>query len=245
MKILSFLIFLSINCINSFAQRISQVPDSLRKNYKPQVALKPIVINENLNKDSLIKIKLVQLAMDNPNVKISEANIRIAQEDLKLAKLSWLSALSLGANINEFVISNSAAARFFPKYNFGIMVPFDIVVRNKRQRLVAAENININNQTLRDKKRYVKTEVLSRYEDYKERKEIVFLQKTYMEYDFSAYEAAQNAYADGTMTLEEMNKTYQIYITEKAKLVTKERDYNIAVIMLEDMIGVPLVDVIK
>ncbi len=245
MKILFILLLVHVFSNPSFAQRVSQVPDSLRKNYKPQSAMKPMVINENVNKDSLMKIKLVQLAMDNPNVKISEANIRIAQEDLALAKLGWLSSISIGANINEFVINNSTSAAFFPKYNLGVMVPFDIVSRYKRQKRVAEESISINQQTLKEKQRYVKREVLSRYEDYKERKELVNLQKTFMEYDYSAYEAAQKSYADGTVSLAEMNLAYQVFITDKAKLVTKERDYNIAVIMLEELIGIPLEDVIK
>lgn len=245
MRIFSVFILCCFFSASAVAQRVSQVPDSLRKNYKPQGALKPIVNNDNLNKDSLIKIKLVQLAMDNPNVKISESNIRIAQEDLALAKMGWLSSISLGANFNEFVINNSASAAFFPKYNFGIMVPFDILARTKRQRKVAEESININKQTLKEKQRFVKREVLTRYEDYKERKELVNLQKTYMEYDFSAYEAAQKSYSDGTASLAEMNIAYQVVITDKAKLVSKERDFNIAVIMLEELIGVPLSDVIK
>ena len=199
---------------------------------------------EQTNQDSVNKIRLVSLAMNNPNMRIADANIRIAERDLEMARLGYLSSLSLGANINEFVIRNSSAASFFPKYNFGISVPFDIISRNKRERRVAEEKVTISNEVKKDRMNFVKTEVLIRYENYKEKKENVFLQRTYMEYDFSAYESAQKSYADGNMTLEEMNKSYQAYILERSKLVSKERDLNIAIIQLEEMIGVPLAVVI-
>ena len=233
------------------AQRIQQVPDSIRKKYQVQQQERkarekgPVIDYSTLNQDSLIKVKLVKLAMSNPNINIADANIRISEANLKSAKLAWLNSVVVGANINEFVVQNSAAASFFPKYNVGASVPLDIFSRTKREKKVARENIIINNELKKDKQTFLKSEVLMRYENYKEKREVVILQKSYMEYDFSAYEAAQRVYSEGDMTIEDMNKTHQIYLTEKSKLITRERDLNIAIIQLEELIGVPVAEALQ
>lgn len=243
---ISLMLVLFWCCFDAVGQRIQQVPDSIRKKYEVQQQEKrarekgPVIDYASLNQDSLIKIKLVNLAMNNPNVLIADANIRIAEANQKQARLAWLNSVVVGANINEFVVQNSAAASFFPKYNIGASVPLDIFSRTKREKKVAHENIIISHESKKDRQTLLKSEVLMRYENYKEKREVVILQKSYMEYDYSAYEAAQRAYSDGDMTIDDMNKTHQIYLTEKSKLVTRERDLNIAIIQLEELIGVPL-----
>ncbi len=229
-----------------YSQRIPQVPDSIRKNYKEVQALakKPIDY-ANLNQDSLIKVKLVKLALENPTMQIAEANQRIAQSELTKAKTSWLSSFNAGANVNEFVIQGSAAASFFPKYNLGVSVPFDVLPKLKRDKKVARENIFISNEMRKEREQFVKAQVLIAYENYKEKKEMVFLQKSSIEYDFSAYEAAQSNYTAGDVSMEDMNKTHQLYLNEKAKLISKEKELNIAIIELEQLTGVPLSQALK
>lgn len=230
------------------SQAIRSMPDSLRKYNKPPVQ-KNSEINfdstvapnyEELNTDSLVKIKLVNLAYNNPAIKISESNINISYADLDRTKLSWLSNITVGANINEFVVSNSAAANFFPKYNLGLMFPLDYFKKIKHDKAVAKENISIAKELKNDKMQAIKSEVLSRYETYKEMKEVVFLQKSFLEYDFSNYESARSAYSDGNGTLMDLNKSHQNYLIGKSKLVSLEKDLNISIIRLEEMINVPL-----
>ncbi|RYF85939.1 MAG: hypothetical protein EOO03_12545 [Chitinophagaceae bacterium] len=226
-----------------FAQRVPQVPDSIRKNYKEARALEAAakkVDYTGLNQDSIIKVKLVKLALENPTMHIAAANQRIAEAELAKAKLSWLNSFAAGANVNEFVIQGSAAASFFPKYNVGVSLPFDVVTRLKRDKKVARENIVISNENAKDRQNFLKAQVLIAYENYKEKKEMVLLQKSSIEYDFSAYEAAQANYTAGDISMEEMNKTHQSYLSERAKLLTKEKELNIAIIDLEQLIGVPL-----
>jgi outer membrane protein TolC len=242
--LLVLIIFIS----DTTAQRIPQVPDSVRKKYQD---MRYDAANANkvdvslLNQDSLIKERLVKLAEQNPAISIADANIRIADADVARAKMSWLSALNIGANINEFVIQGSEAASFFPKYNLGLVIPFDIVSRNKRDKKVASENLLINNEIKRDKQQILRTAVLVGYENYKEKNEIVLIQKSYIEYEYSAYEAAQKSYTDGEISLEDMNKTHQAYLTEKAKLVTHQKELNISIIQLEQLIGVPIAVALK
>ena len=66
------------------------------------------------------------------------------------------------------------------------------------------------------------------------------MQKISTEEDNETYKGAQKSYADGTIQLAELNRTYQMYVNSQAKQVSSERDYNVTIIELEELIGVPL-----
>ncbi len=256
-KIAAILVTASLP-IHGIAQRIPQVPDSIRKQYKVRyqqdvAAAKqeqqkleessvPTIDFTKYDNDTLLKKKLVQLAMDNSELRVADANIEIAKAQLKYAKSSWLSSISAGANVNEFVINNSAAASFFPKYNVGLALPFDIASRTKKEKKVATQNILINQELKKQKTALIEKETLVRYENYKEQHEILMLQQASLEYDLTANEAAKKSYADGEIKLEDMNKAYQVVLSEKANLISKKRNYNVAKLELEEIIGVKIID---
>jgi outer membrane protein TolC len=230
------------------SQRIAQVPDSIRKKYaagQPKTNVKKVIDLSTLNQDSLIKIRLVSLAMSNPAMNIADANVRIAEAELDQAKTSWLGSINAGANVNEFVIQGSAAASFFPKYNIGVAVPFNILTKLKRDKKVARENIYISKELKKNREHDIKTEVLLAYENYKEKNELVFIQKSSIEYDFSNYEAAKRSYSDGDISIDDMNKSYQLYLVERSKLISKEKELNHAIIILEQIVGVPIAEALK
>ncbi len=190
--------------------------------------------------DSLVKLKLVKLALSNPQLQIADATVRIAQSDISRAKSSWLSSIAATGNINEFVVQGTAGALYYPKYNFGMVLPFDIFSKSKNEKITAKENLIISEEMKKDKSNFIKAQVLMAYENYKEKNEIVFIEKSYIEYEYAADEAAQKAFTDGDITLEKMNQSHQSYLEEKSKLVSKQRDLNVAVIELEQLIGVPM-----
>lgn len=195
---------------------------------------------DSVSRDSVIKERLVALAMKNPDMNIADANIRIAQWDLRKSKSVWLGSIAATGNANEFVITNSSAASFFPRYNLGVAIPFDIFSKARNAKKVAEQNVVISNEMRNSRIRQIRSLVLTRYENYKEKKELVSLQKIYMESTNQAYLNAQKSVTEGSMQLDELNRVYQAYINEKSKLVSKERDLNVAVIELEEVIGVPL-----
>ena len=102
----------------------------------------------------------------------------------------------------------------------------------KKDKAVARGNIEANAQMKENKVFMIREEVQIRYENYKEMKEVLMLQQESLEYDLTANEAAKKAYSDGEIKLEDMNKAYQVYLAEKAKLVSKRRNFNAAKISL-------------
>jgi outer membrane protein TolC len=226
------------------AQSLSKMPDSVRKavdeyNGVGQVVKPPqpaAVITDDMIKEKLVKYALT----NNAEITAADANIRIAEISRRKAKSSMLSSVNIGANANEFVINNSPAANFFPKYNIGLSVPLDLFAKNKAEKQTANEMININTAQKELIEKNIRAKVLILYETYKEKKAIVELQKMGMEDDIAAYEKAQQDYADNIITLEDVSKIYKSSVNEKSILATKQKEFNISVIELEQAIGVPL-----
>lgn len=239
--LLAVLIGVAMN--NCSAQTIARVPDSARNKMERDMWER----NEK-KKDAdeeWVRNKLISLALKNPILQQAEANVQIAKINRVKANSTLLGAVSVGANINEFVFNNSAAASFFPKYNIGLTVPLDLFSKSKSNKEIADQTITINEALKVQQTNAIKAEVLARYENYKEKKELVELQKISLENDLIAYQSAQKDYAEETIKLVEMNKLYQSYINEKAKLVSIERDLNVSIIQLEELIGVPLEEALE
>ncbi len=230
-----------------YSQRIKQVPDTLRKKTQPSLKVtnkripeKQITEYKIDDNDQEIKNRLVRLALKNPVFTADDAAIEIAVLNRKKASSSWLSSISLAGNINEFVVNSTPAANFYPKYNLGVLIPLDIYPRNKNERKVGDQNIIIANAAKDQRMNEIKAETLIRYENYKEQKELVNLERVSVDNNYSDYLAAQNNYADGTITVDVLNKIYQGYVSEQFKLVTLKKQLNVAIIQLEEIIGVQL-----
>jgi outer membrane protein TolC len=198
-----------------------------------------------LNSEDDIKAQLILLALNNSQVVAADANVRIAEIARKKANSSFLSSVSVGGNINEFVINNSPAASFFPKYNFGITVPFDVFAKAKAEKRTTEELITVNKSQKILIGEALKAKVLMQYENYKEKKELLLLQRIILDDEAAAYEKAQRDYKDEAITIDEMNKVYREMIGAKASLTTKEKELNIAIIEIEQTIGVPLTTVLE
>jgi outer membrane protein TolC len=187
-----------------------------------------------------IKAQLILLALNNPQAVAADANVRIAEIAARKANSSLLSSISIGGNVNEFVVNNSPAASFFPKYNVGLTIPLDLFARTKAEKRTAQEVIVASKAQKQLIAEALKARVLSQYEIYKEKKKLLELQQIAVNDDIASYEKAQKDFKDDIITLDEVNKVYREMITSKGTLVSKEKELNIAIIELEQTIGAPL-----
>lgn len=239
--LLSLFLLLSVS---AFCQVIDQVPDTLiKKNEQRKEKVAQTVqqgSEHNLTADEVIQDKLVTLALQNPQFAIDDANVRIAEYTRRKAASSWLSIVAVGTNINEFVIANSPVANFYPKYNIGLSIPFDIFskvgndTKIARQSKIIAQSIKLLNQS------EIRLKVLTLYEDFKEKSELVTLQKLSVENNLADYQAAQKDFENNRIAIDQMNQVYQRYMSERFKLVTIKRDRRVAVFSLEEAIGMSL-----
>ena len=137
----------------AIAQSGVKASDSLKKaDNQNATRMKPVPVSDTiriLNSEDDIKAKLILLALNNAQAVAADANVRIAEIARRKANSSFLGSVSLGGNVNEFVINNSPAANFFPKYNFGLTIPLDMFAKNKAEKRTADEMIIIQHLTKR------------------------------------------------------------------------------------------------
>jgi outer membrane protein TolC len=198
-----------------------------------------------LKSEADIKAQLISLALKNPQAVAAEANVQVAKIARRKAGSAALSSLSVSGNVNEFVINENPAANFFPKYNFGLAIPLDLFSRTRAEKRTAVEQIKINSSQKQLVDEALKARVLIQYEIYKEKKQLLELQRIVTNDDNAAYEKAQNDFKGDRISIEDVNKTYRDLITSRGFLATTEKELNIAIVEIEQIIGVPLKTVLE
>lgn len=199
----------------------------------------------NLGRDSLnIREQLVSAALQNSSLEIDDANVNIAEYNLKKAKGAWQDVVNFNGNINEFVVNNSPAANFYPKYNLGINVPLSIFNKQSNNVKIARETLRINAVQKNEREKLIRAEVLRTYETYLEKKDNLQLQSEVTQEIYSAYLKAQADYAASTISLEKLNLAYKEYNDELQEQRTAEKELNIAYIDLEYYVGFRLKEIL-
>ena len=231
MKLLLLLMFCSTILTSAAQNNPSRPPVS------PSISLS---LRDSLN----IREKLIQMAVLNSDVQIDEANVNIAKYNLKKAKASWLDQVAISANVNEFVIKGSPVANFFPKYNLGASIPLGIFQKHSNDVKIAQEIITINEVMRNEKIKQIRTEVLTKYENYLEKKQVLELQMEITEEEYTLWLKAQKDYKVSGM-MDDLNKAYKNYNAELSKQRSAERDLRVAYIELEEIVGFRLDEILS
>jgi outer membrane protein TolC len=198
-----------------------------------------------------IRERLVQLALQNPNFEIADRNVNIATYQLRKAKGSWLGALSASGNINEYTIDKSQAPTsqpnqpsLYPKYNFSVNLPLDFFTSKGNEVKIARENVYIANAQKNDQYRTIRRAVLSMYEDYLLHKEKLELITRMTQSEYTEYKLAEKDFSDGLVTPEVFKKAEGAYYEQLMRKADFQRNFSIAKLELEQMIGVSIDDIL-
>ncbi|MEO6315108.1 MAG: TolC family protein [Chitinophagaceae bacterium] len=202
-----------------------------------------------------VREKLVQLAMQNPNYEIADRRVAIAAYQVKKAKGSWLSIIGVQGNLNELSLKGATVdpvtgkatnpGSFYPRYNVGANIPFDIFSAKKNDVKIAKENLSIAEAEKNQRFREIKAQVLTIYEDY-----LLFQQKLDGQSQVTqdartAYLAAEKDFQEGAIKQDDYNKSYRGYTDEKIRQAEYLRNYNVIKLQLESMVGISIDDVLK
>lgn len=195
-----------------------------------------------------IREKLVQLALQNPNFEIADRQVNVAKYQLHKAKGSWLNTFSATGNVNEYTINPKSApsnqATLYPKYNFSINLPFDFFTSKANEVKIARENLYIAHAEKNEKYRTVRKTVLSAYEDYLMHKEKYDLIIRMAQSEYTEYKLAEKDFADGLITPEVFKKAETAYYEQQLKKADQQRNFSVAKLELEAIIGVSIDDVL-
>jgi len=201
---------------------------------------------------STIQDKLVELALQNPELEAADHEIKIAQYQLKEAKGWWVNNISLAFNANEFTVkrlkgetqANGQAYPYFPLYNFGVNIPIGSIFSKPAATKAARESVAIAQNNRASKYRQIKVAVLSTYEDYLANKELLTTQSQLTESAYNDYLQMKERFRNGQISIDDYNKSVQEYHNQLNGRINAQRDLNVTKIQLEALIGVPLSSVL-
>ena len=203
------------------------------------------ISNSQLLRDSLnIKDQLVELALQNSDLETTNVNARIAEYNIKKAKAAWLDMLSVTGNLNELTVNKSTYANYWPKYNFGIGVPLGTFGRRNNDVKIAKEQVTLNEIQRNEKIKAIRTEVLERFENYLEKKDLYELQIENTQAQYTIFLKSKSQYAASSIPIERLSEVNKYYNEELMKQRTAEKNLNVAFLDLEEMVGFRLRDVL-
>lgn len=199
--------------------------------------------------DDPVAKQLVLLALENADAKTAELEVESANEQLKLAKTEWWNNVALSGNINEYSINpppkSSGFYPYYPRYNFGGTIPLGIFTTHAHKVRQARKELEIAQMAKISKYEEIKTQVLSRYQDYLMYKQQLNIETTIVENLYNTYLQAEQKFRNGQISVDEYNSAMQSYNGELSKKIALQRDFNVAKLEIERLIGVPLENVLR
>ena len=195
-----------------------------------------------------VQEKLIELAIQNPDLEIADRKVTIAKYQLKEAKGWWLNNISLSFNANDFTVkrlsgktqANGQSYPIYPLYNFGLNIPIGGIFSKPAATKAAREQVAIQQAMRNGAYRQIKTSVLSAYQNYLTSKELLTVQSQLTENTYSDYLQAKQKFRNGQISIEDYNSASQLYSTQLISRINAENALKLRVIELESLIGVPL-----
>lgn len=212
----------------------------------------PLTASAERQKDSIIKARLVDFTLKNPRNTIAELEKRKASAELNKMSAGWLNHVILSVNLNEVTLKtykvtgadDTRRNLYYPLWNVGINVPLGTFVTRSSDVKIArrSRDIAIEQQELTD--RLLKRTILSLYEEYKTAEEKLKMQRKAEEDERLALEDADLDPPAGLDPEEAVKIATRRYNQEKVRRLDLERDSNMLKLQMEEIIGVPLGEVL-
>lgn len=200
---------------------------------------------------------LVQLAWSNsPANRVLEEEIDIAKEEVSIKKWEWTEDFVAQFNYNEshfiddFIDddnpnSNTELFTIFPRFNFGANIPIGTIVNNPKKRKQAEHELIITEHQLNQEKLVIRAKVLEAYETYLASKDIAETRREAEEDAYQTYQLVKQLFKKGEAQFEDVNSSSSSYYKAKEGYIGAKADVQIAVIQLEELIGIPFADAEK
>lgn len=190
--------------------------------------------------------KLVRLAwQNNPGVEKLHNELEKSGLGIKYSKWNWLENLKVTGNLNEFNIhkSDNPSSLFFPRYNISASISLGTLFTNPIKTKIEKQNASISTDNINQAKLAIRSEVLRKYQVYISSKEINDLRIQMLEDSFSDYKLKEQSFTRGEITLVEYSFSLDRYNQQKISKIQSEKDFHIARLELEELIGIKLSDV--
>lgn len=194
--------------------------------------------------------KLVRLSWVNyPGNKAVEANIDIAEQELVIARWSWLNRITVSGNLNEFTLTGGGPSEIggrailYPRYNIGITLSPGMIFQLPAETKRAKESLNIAQYNVNEQKLLVRKAVLQRYQEYLMHKQILEMESNMLESVKTEFQIKEDRFKKGHVMLVDYNESASLYMAQQRQKLQAETNYISAKLELESLIGMRLEDV--
>jgi len=202
--------------------------------------------NYNQNVDSVAEA-LVAMAMNNASIKSDMALAEQFKYLYKASKTSWLNNIAIQGNVNEFSFKNQntdplKSSTQYPKYNFGILIPFGMFINNPKQAKAdyykyqfAVQQVNVDRQNVR-------RDVLIQWQDYKMNKSLLAQHQQLVNDWRIIHLKNEQKFSNGEISLEAFYNSTKTYTEELNKQESINSDLRTTAAKLEALIGMNIED---
>ena len=230
-------LFLILQCPGALGQQSPAVNSKNKNTVKPKSIMDSATIED----------KLVSLALEGPQMRISVHQGKINEYQLKAAKNTWTNLLAFTVNYNDQTFAKSSNPNYayvYPKYYLGITVPMGTFLSRTGVKS-AREAVGISKENQEELSRTIRQNVLTRYRKYKAYESLLSIQNEVLDDLHAVYLQAEKKFADGTVSIDLYTTAAKNYNEARAARVNLQLQQDLAQLELEELIGVKLETVIK
>jgi outer membrane protein TolC len=204
-----------------------------------------IVVPENYNTQPFRDL-LVEEALKNVSITREALNeVQIEKYRLGISKAEWLNYITVSGNLNEITLNPgkyTTQALFFPRYNFGINIPLGTLFTNSYNTKISRSNLAIAKEKQRFAPIQLRSEVLSKFEDYVQARELLKFQSIIFNDEETVHTLNERKFKSNEISLEEFNNSSKSLFTERTKSIELQRNYAITKYELEAIVGALIID---
>lgn len=175
--------------------------------------------------------------------------IEIAKKEKALANVDFLNNIMIRGNLNEYTINPptgpDAGNLFFPRYNFSVGFTLGTFFTQPINKKISKQNYYIKQSEKEVYDLGLKTDVLIKYSSFKSSKTIYIIQNKALEDVNSKLSLNEDQFKNDQISYEEYLTSLTDVNKQKITTILAQRDYEIAKIQLEQLIGEKIESIIK
>lgn len=210
------------------------------------IAICGSAIAQPIDTSTRIEERLVQLALESPEVRNTAHLSRINEYQLRSAQNNWMNLLSVSVNYNEQTLAKptTQTAYVYPRYFFGVTVPLGTIL-SKTAVKSAKESVEIGKNNTELLKRDIRQRVLSAYKEYVAYTQLIAIQSELVNDVKTQLAQSEEKFRSATISLEAYNIAQKNYNGEYAALINLKLQQDVKKLEIEEMIGVKLETVLR
>lgn len=187
---------------------------------------------------------LVQLAwLNSPDTKILDYEKTQEQKEVELQGKKWMEDVKFSFNINEVSLSNVLQPSpdnlvLYPLYQFSTSISLGTFTTNKKKKEIEEVDVQIKDMEANKHKLEIRAATLTRYRKLLLAIETLKLRSKAEEDARNTFQVSQKRFQNADLDMEDMLRASEAYINAQEKRLIAEADIQLAIIDLEEMIGV-------